>query len=366
MDQTSADQDFSAERMLRAVIDVLRPDADDLAFTEDGFDWWPGSHRVRVSCRPERVDGQLAYKLSMSTAFLKDFGVQNSQLVALASLCSAQAPTYGWVLPTNPFLQDPDDDGASTVSFHAAVRVWPETAGWLPRFFAQLAVLQPIDAERMSGVMTEMLSAKPDTNSVRMTRGKAPVDEILYVAEAIYRPEGDRPSRWSDVDEFDAIVRHYGSSELCVGSAGRDGLTLETPMGDTSALIQLQSNTPHPGLGNGLLTSLLLPFTHSEEEAVQIARELNRNASRPDSTLATFLGSWHAREIGDSWTVAYGSFIPNALYQEGLATNLALWTIELARWAQRMIWPDLKNKAMTEIYSERMRRLVDDSEDTRH
>ena len=366
VDQILADQNFSAERILRRVLNVFRPDADDIEFTEDGFDWWPGSHCVRVSCRPERINGQLAYKLSMSTAVIKDFDILDAQRVALASLWSSQAPTYGWVLPTHPFLRAPNDNEAGTVTFHSAVRVWPDTLAWLPRFFSQLAVLQPIDAERMSGIMSDMLSAQPDANTVRAARGKAPHEEILYVAESLYRPEGNRPSHWSDVDEFDAIVRHYGPSEFCVGSAGRDGLTLETPMGSASALIQLQSNTPHSGLGNGLLTSLLLPFTYTEEEAVQIACELNMNASRFDSTLATFLGSWHPREIGGGWTAAYGSFVPNALYQEGLATNLALWTVELALWAQRTIWPNLKNEKMTDVYLERMRGLARYPDDTHH
>jgi hypothetical protein len=48
------------------------------------------------------------------------------------------------------------------------------------------------------------------------------------------------------------------------------------------------------------------------------------------------------------------SFVPNAHYRPGLATNIALWMISRARWLRQTRWPDLEDKTMMEIMKERV------------
>ena len=292
-------------------------------------------------------------KLSVSTAFIKEFNVLDSRLAALAAHMSAMASTYSWVAPANHYLDGAEASDRSTISFRASVRVWPGTAVWLPAFFAKMALMQPIDAERTASSVAEMLQASPDTQPVRAALGKTSVDDILFVGEHFFKPDGLTPSRWAQVEEFQSIADNYGRNDQCFGFGDEGGLTLETPFGSDSALIRLLSDVPHPALGNGLLTSIQLPFTYDEDEATRIASELNLRASALGATNATLLGSWHPREIRGAWAPAYGSFIPNALYNRGLATNMALWAVDLAQWARAEVWPQLTNEKMITILNRR-------------
>ena len=56
------------------------------------------------------------------------------------------------------------------------------------------------------------------------------------------------------------------------------------------------------------------------------------------------LGCWHPHVSREGRAgVTFTTFVPNALYQPMLATNLALW----------MLWPELQDKRMADILEER-------------
>jgi hypothetical protein len=70
-----------------------------------------------------------------------------------------------------------------------------------------------------------------------------------------------------------------------------------------------------------------------------------------------FIGSW-TTDIGragdpELMCVAYGSFIPNFIYQSGLAENLVLWGVARARWAREILRPNVVDLPMHEILSRR-------------
>ena len=52
--------------------------------------------------------------------------------------------------------------------------------------------------------------------------------------------------------------------------------------------------------------------------------------------------------------LAHASFVPNALYKAGLATNFAIWSVGRARWVRQTFFPELKDKSMDEILAERL------------
>jgi len=73
-------------------------------------------------------------------------------------------------------------------------------------------------------------------------------------------------------------------------------------------------------------------------------------------------GSWHPHNAGDGeFLSVHTTFIPNALFDRGLATNAALWQLGRARWAKQTLYPDLKDLTMHEILKSRFGDLPADS-----
>jgi hypothetical protein len=53
--------------------------------------------------------------------------------------------------------------------------------------------------------------------------------------------------------------------------------------------------------------------------------------------------------------LVHSSFVPNALYGNLVASNLAMWSLNRAQWVRATRRPDLKDKAMSEIIQQRLR-----------
>jgi hypothetical protein len=217
------------------------------------------------------------------------------------------------------------DETTRKLSLFSSVYVSPEMVQWLPKFFAREALVQVTNAEIQSVTLSEILGGKPDF----LPSGKnSSPDGILDVVNEVYAPKGKNRSRWHDTEEFVKFAGTYGLSDVCFGIGDKSGLTLETPFGDSSALIRLRSEVEHPQLGSGLLVTVQIPFT--VEEVSKEAAWLNFLEARLWTDFPQ-LGCWqlHHNEL------AHASFIPNALYCDGLATNFALWSVARARWLRR-------------------------------
>jgi hypothetical protein len=199
-----------------------------------------------------------------------------------------------------------------------------------------------------------MLRGVPSKSGRRQKNDSGDVDDILNVASSIYVPLGNKPCRWASSPEFSAFAERFGRSDMCFGMGDPEGLTLETPFGQSSSLIRLHNKIEHPALGTGLLSTVQLPIWETVEASNSTCMWLNFFAS-VSWTDVPVLGSWHPGEIGPKeFAPSYGAFIPNALYADGIATNMALWSLRLAQWARRTLWPDVKDVTMAEILSARM------------
>lgn len=177
----------------------------------------------------------------------------------------------------------------------------------------------------------------------------------LQVATLLYAPHGAKPNKWAGTGEFESFADKWAASDSCFGFGDATGLTVETPFGDHSALIRLETESKHPQLGNGLLANLQLPYSGNNLSAAKDAATLNLNESA-GWTDFPLLGCWHShKNCGDDYGLAFSLFIPNALYQPGLATHVALWFLERARWARETLRPDMVDKTMLEIMKSRPR-----------
>jgi hypothetical protein len=166
-------------------------------------------------------------------------------------------------------------------------------------------------------------------------------------------PIGKEPSRWDGCDEFATFAQGYGRNDNCFGMGDRNGLTLETPFGEDSALIRLITNQAHPQLGNGLLATVQLPIVLEESEIAKLANELNWMEAT-SWTGFPLLGCWHSKIQGEDYMVAFSAFIPNVLYMPLIATNTAFWMLHRARWVKDKRFPHLIDQPMVEILKRRM------------
>ena len=148
---------------------VWQVDEDRVIWSEDGFDWWPGSFKVSVSAVPSppnyEEEPNPAWRIVVRTALLKDVRVDLPEIRTRISLFASLAPTYAMVYVPPEMSQQYPETVDGTVWLQSSVYVRPDMAKWLPEFFARMAILQPIDAQRQADVMATMLKARQDVSA---------------------------------------------------------------------------------------------------------------------------------------------------------------------------------------------------------
>jgi hypothetical protein len=321
---------------------------------EDGFEWWPGDFRVAVTAH-RRPDGSVpeCWCLTIRTDFLKDVPVDNEKFVQLTALSAhVAALTCAWVYPPAELLQRYGIAERPKLWLANSAYVTAETADWLPHFLASMGLMQPTNAQIQAAGTAEIIQGgSPDVSSPRGMKLEG-LDGMLDVAELVFAPRGNEANRWIGTGEFEETAETWGRSDLCFGIGDPQELTLETPFGEASALIRLRTSERHPQLGTGLLGTIQLPI---ENECNAVAHECARlNFMETLWTDIPLFGCWSPHQsLNGRYAPAFTSFIPNALYRPGLATNMALWLFARARWVRMELFPQLRDRAMAEILKER-------------
>jgi hypothetical protein len=340
------------EICLQEIALIWQVDAAAVKWVDGGFDWTPGSHLVRVRARSnEQAASEERWRVSVETDYLASIPVEDMKFIERVAVSSLATSTYSMQYPPAGEIRAEKN---RKLSLFSSVYVSPELLQWLPQFFAREAIVQVANAEATSVALSEAVGGEPDL--LPSGRNKSP-DDILNVVSAVYVPEGKERGRWSNTDEFVKFAETYGRSDACFGNGDKSGLTLETPFGDSSALIQLHSDVEHPQLGSGLLVTIQVPFLTtieeiSKESALLNFLEANRWTDFPQ------LGCWQLHGDGERNDLAHTSFVPNALYSEGIATNFAFWSIARVRWLRQERWPNLEDKSMNEILQPRLALLA--------
>ena len=345
---------LSANHILKIIRDIWRVEEGASESFEGGFNWWPGHHKVTVRCQhhDNPVESE-AWRVVVDTDYIKDVDFLDPKTTQFFSSMGVIAPTYSMscIPPEVSEKYDLPLDGK--IWFHSSMYISPETIGWLPAFFAQLTIMQPIDTERWGlSDFARMMGGIADTSGPRT---EEPIDDILNVAHELYVPIGKERCRWHDSTEFKEIAERFGRTNMCFGNGDSSGLTLETPFGNDSALIIQRTDVNHPALGSGLLSAIQLPCFDTFEATAGTCMWLNFLASR-SWTDAPVLASWHPKEIQPGkFAPACGVHIPNALYAPLIATNIVLWSLGLVRWVRQAFWPDLEDRPMDEILAARFK-----------
>jgi len=345
---------------VRQIHELWQIDEDRCVWHENGFDWWPGNFRqsIRVS-EPQERDGLTAYRLFAKTDFLK--GVSDDMQITKLMLdaVSRFAPSYAMRSVPTDFFENGDEDEKHKISLVSTCYVNDESFGYLPSFFGRMAIMQPINSQIQAAGLSESFGGEADMSLPPGANEQLPPDEMLEIIASLYVPEGQKSSRWQGSDEFESIAENFGRSDMCFGSGDPGGLTLETPFGNDSFLIRLFTDQKHPQLGNGLLATLQVPYFPERAEAERAVVHFNFLESI-SFTFFPIFGGWQLHETGDECVgPAFSSFVPNILYQPGLATNMALWMLGRARWIKDQFWPEVEDRTMQEIMETRLQVLDD-------
>lgn len=349
---------------LQRIADTWMIDPGKAHWQEDGpegyhaFSWWPGDFCLKCGANQHEAYADPAVRIRIDTAFIRGIDFRSETLSPLlASMAHLYTSTYAWLF-TPADVQGAIGDEAfegidpTRLWLSATAYIREETAGWLPEFFARMAILQPINAQIQTSELAQLLHAEPDT-SPDPSDPQAPLDQILGVLGQVIVPIGKERSRWDGCEEFVKFAETWGRSDSCFGMGDPTGLTLETPFGDDSALIRLLTDLAHPQLGNGLLATLQLPMLGDQQEISKLTNELNYMEAIM-WTGFPLLGCWHSRELGENYAAAFSLFVPNALHQPMIATNVAFWMLNRARWVRSQRFEHLVDRPMIEILKRRL------------
>jgi hypothetical protein len=232
------------------------------------------------------------------------------------------------------------------------------TMRWLTRFLGYLALLQPIEAQARAEPAAVLLGGAPNVSKLGDPNAKSELDDMLNAERGLFRPAGQDASRWRGTGEFETIAQRWGRNDAAFAIGDPTGLTMETPFGETSAVLQLLTDSPHPRLGNGLLSLAKLPVSFDDpEQAYNLAAVLNfREAIEWTECQSLLVGAWSVDGEGSAARLAYGAFTPNALYQPGIAENAALQELTRLRWVREEYGPEVADLPMIEILLNQMQR----------
>lgn len=327
---------------LTKIADMWKVDHGRSIATDDGFDWWPGDYRVSVSAT-RRTDGYVpeTWMLSVKTDFLKDVPIKNDRFVEFTALSSGVfATTYAWVYP-------PAEVWAHYGGSRTGPQLWfantayltSENVSWLPRFLAEMSIMQPINARMAALMQTTLGGGVPNVSSPTLL-SRSQTGNLLDETAGAYSSIGSTPNKWVATGEFERLAEGWDRVEHCSCGANDRELALDTGLGDGngSPMIRLLTHQPHPQLGNGLVATLTLPIVGDMKSIVDRCASLNLRETM--WTDIPQFGCWYPVSLEDNRVSPnFASFIPNALYGKGIAGLMVLWLYQRARWVLHGEYP---------------------------
>lgn len=285
----------------------------------NGFTWWADQNAQRIEVLMRETDpvrGE-AFLIRVRTELLDDLALDDRTLQGIGALLMPFASMCGPVY-------DPATRGLSLSSI---VRVHEGIRGWMAPLISMAAALQVAEA-RVMGPQLEELTVGRFAISGHPSNGmRSKPDEMAEIIATVVAPSGQAPSRWSG-KEFEQAVKASMMQPPSLGATyGETGLTVEFPYGEFSSLCQMQADEQHPRYGNGLLVRQSFPVDGLNEiSGIRLALKLNAEELGQNPAGYGF-GSYCYREN----TIHFCTFLPNAVYREGMLTNLYYACAQRAR-----------------------------------
>ena len=130
-----------AESALHELCAVWQPERDQTTPQEGGFDWMPGSHRVRVRAASRDVAGAERVRLSVETDFLQHVPVHESSFCnQLGFMANSRSTTCALVYPVKETLNE-NPSWPATLTMFSSVYAYADTTPSLARLLARMAII---------------------------------------------------------------------------------------------------------------------------------------------------------------------------------------------------------------------------------
>ncbi len=214
--------------VLNEIAQIWNVKGDEVELSEDGFDWQPGSHMVSLRIfRDERnLFDEERFCIIVGTRYRRSAPVHDPKFVRTVGMMSSfLCPTYSLVYPPSDIARTEMAGITPAISLFASAYIDAELARYLPRLLAQMSIMQPINAEIQSSMSSKtFLGAIPDF--VGGSKKEA-TNEILEFAGVIIAPEGRKPNRWTDSDEFEEFLEKEAERTVGLVLATRAACFLE-------------------------------------------------------------------------------------------------------------------------------------------
>lgn len=301
-------------------ISLLQIDAEWLEETPNGFRWWPHQQAQTLEVIGQEIgpDGATVDLVQVRTELLVDLDLDPEALEVLQAVALRTAGMAGPVYHPE----------RRTLDLCSLVRIYAGIEEWMQRLIGMAAVLQLRDAWRGATTMAEVLGARPAVSAHPRSGPRSEPDALITEVLAVLDAEGQAPSRWAGEELGQFAGTALKRSPSLLGFGDTRGFTVEFPYGaDRSSLCEVSTEQVHPWYGRGLALRQRLPVaTETPVAGWRLALELNARALA-QAPMGYGFGSFGY----DKDTLAFQTFLPNAVHRRGLIMNLYLSAAERAR-----------------------------------
>jgi len=322
-----------ASAALGEISDVWKVDHTRVVARDDGFDWWPEDFKVSVTAI-RRTDGHVpeTWMLSIRTDFLKDIPIDDARFLKFAGLNSGVfGSTYAWVFVPEVAWDHYRTRGATPrLWFANTAYLTADNASWLPGFLAHMSVLQPINARLASQAQGLLFGGTPDTSTSRLL-GRSNQSDVLSQSLAAIADSGSSVNRWIGTNEFEVLASNWRRLPGSVCHGNDYSFDLQVPLdGDLPGAIRLSTDEVHVQMGNGLLGNLRLPIFDDLKSTAERCAAWNLTDTMWND-IPQF-GCWYPLVLEhDEACPQFSTFIPNALYGNGIASLTVDWLYQKLR-----------------------------------
>lgn len=304
-------------RVVELIYENLQVDEQWSLREDRGFCWWGQNFAQRVWSEPGYDDdGIVIYRLHAQTDVVRGVDVTPSVLQGLNAL--------NMLTVLSALIAVPEQ---GKVLYRASMWVHDQSVDWVVPIFQLAVAIQAAHANTQGELLASIIGGEPDRSAHPESGERPAMDDMLLINEQLVAPAGEASSRWAG-PEMAEFTDRWAGRFVVLASGDETGLTEEFPFLDSTSLLQVTTDQPHPSLGNGMLLRLSIPEHVSDSDGPAWANRMNLG-ELASLTRTNLLGSWTVVNN----TPTFVAFYPNAAHvREGVLTNIVMNAGSRARW----------------------------------